>query len=79
MSGLDKRENSIALNYNTRLITGALIGKMNNSTLTIKVDKDGKTLDINVYLFGNLGSGGQEAANKILEEFKSRLSNRLAQ
>ncbi|OGS01384.1 MAG: hypothetical protein A3G41_06135 [Elusimicrobia bacterium RIFCSPLOWO2_12_FULL_59_9] len=77
ISGMDEANRSIKLASETSFGTTYLIGKMNRSTLTIKVGEEGKLLDIDIYLFGNLGSGRKEAADELFEKFKSQLLKRL--
>lgn len=56
-----------------------LVGSVNSSTLTVKVGEDGKTLEISTMVLGNFGTGNQEAATKLTEEFKTKLLEKLKQ
>ncbi|NKE72971.1 hypothetical protein [Candidatus Manganitrophus noduliformans] len=56
-----------------------LVGSMNSSTLSIQVSEDGKTLEIMTMVLGNFGTGNQEAATKLTEEFKTRLIKKVEQ
>ncbi len=56
-----------------------LVGSMNSSTLSIQVFEDGKMLEILTTVLGNFGTGNQDAANKLPEELKRKLLERVAQ
>lgn len=59
------------------MVDSYLIGKTSTSSLTFTLQEDGKTLDIDVMVLGNFGTGDQKAANKIINEFKEKLLTRL--
>ena len=77
VSGIDKNAGQITLSYGTSMGATILIGKMQNSSLTITTADDGKKLEIRVLVMGNFGTGGQEAADKLVADFKARLAERL--
>lgn len=52
---------------------------MNSSTLSVQVSEDGKTLEVLTTVFGNFGTGNQEAVTKLTEEFKKRLMETVGQ
>lgn len=56
-----------------------LVGSMNSSTLSVQVSEDGKMLEILTMVLGNFGTGNQEAATKLTEEFKTRLLEKFGQ
>ena len=59
------------------MFSTVLIGKMSQATLRISSKDNGKRLDINVIVTGNCGTGGQEAAMKIIDDFKTKLLERI--
>jgi hypothetical protein len=54
-----------------------LVGSINSSTLTVHIAEDRKILEISTMVLGNFGTGNQEAATKLTEEFKGRLLEKL--
>jgi len=79
ISSSDKRAGTIGLSSSTSFLTEVLIGKINQSDLTIMLGNNGASLDINIMVMGNFGAGGQEAAMTILNDFITRLSQKIGQ
>lgn len=79
VSGLDREAGTIYLSSSSSLFTGVMIGKINNSTLYISSLEGGKKLGIRVMLGGNFGTGGQEAATRLVEDFKAGLLKKIGQ
>ena len=79
VSALDKGANTISLSSGSSVFTMVLIGKMSQATLTISSKNNGKRLDIDVFVMGNFGTGGQEAAMKLVNDFKAKLLERIGQ
>lgn len=79
VSGMDKKAGTISLQNSSSMASTMLMGKSNQVHLGVTVTNNGKTLDLEITIVGNFGSGTREAADKILEDFKSRLHERLAQ
>ena len=79
VSGLNKEMGTISLTSRTSMATGMLIGKQSNATLTVASKENGKKLGISIFLMGNFGTGGQEHAEKLMSEFKAKLSETLGQ
>lgn len=79
VSGLDREDGVLTLASSTSLLTGVLIGQINQSTLTISSQEGGKKLGIGVLVAGNFGTGGQEAAMKLVNDFKTKLLSRIGQ
>ena len=77
VSAIDKNTGSITLSSSAAFATTVLIGKMNNSNLKVTIQDGGKKLDIWLFIMGNFGTGGQEAAEKLVNDFKTRLRERL--
>lgn len=77
VSAIDKNRGSITLSSSAAYAATFLIGKMNNSNLTVTTQDRGKKLDIQVFTTGNFGTGGREASEKLVNDFKSRLRERL--
>ena len=78
VSSLDKEAGTISLSYDAGLFTGVMIGKINKITLTI-FERGGNKLGISVFLMGNFGSGSQEAAGKLVEDFKVKLLEKIGE
>lgn len=79
VSGLDRESGTISLSSSASLFTGVMIGKINRSTLHISSLEGGKKLGILVMLVGNFGTGGQEAATRLVEDFKAELLKKIGQ
>ena len=79
VSGLDREAGTISLSSGTSILTQAMIGKMNQSTLSVSLGEGGKKLDIGVSLMGNFGTGGQEAATNLVGDFKAKLLQKIGQ
>ena len=83
VSQLSKGDNvmppMITLSSQSSMMGTMLIGSMSGSDLTVMIQEGGKKIDISISAYGNFGSGGQEAATKIMDDFKSRLLQRLTQ
>jgi|GEM_PF-3004105 len=77
VSALDREANTISLSSSSSMLSTALIGKTSQAMLTISSKDNGKRLDINVIVTGNFGTGGQEAAMKIIDDFKTKLLERI--
>ena len=77
VSGLDREAGTISLSSKSSMFTGVMIGKTNFSTLTISSEEGGKKLGIRVVLGGNFGTGGQEAATRLVEDFKAELLKKI--
>ena len=77
VSALDREANTISLSSSSSMLSTALIGKTSQAILTISSKDNGKRLDINVVVTGNFGTGGQEAAMKIIDDFKTKLLERI--
>lgn len=78
VSTLDPNAGHITLSYGSGVVEILGIGKMNHSNLQITTQDGGKKLNIAVYVSGNFGTGGQDAATKLMTDFKIKLAERLA-
>lgn len=78
VSALDKNAGYIGLSADYSRAGMLFTGKQNQSNLMISIKEGGKRLDISVSVIGNFGSGGQEAATEIVDNFKSKLKEQLA-
>lgn len=74
VSGLNRQFRNVSFASQSSMGSGLLLGKYSSATINITVGEDNKTLNINITLSGNLGSGGQEAADKRIAEFKNALN-----
>lgn len=79
VSELNRALRRISLSSKASSAGALLVGSVNSSTLTVKVGEDGKTLEISTMVIGNFGTGNQDAANKLTEEFKRRLLENIGQ
>ncbi len=77
VSAIDKNAGQITLSAGASFGTTMLIGKMQQSSLTVTIADGGKKLGITVFVMGNFGTGDQEAADKLVADFKARLAERL--
>jgi len=58
-------------------LRGLFRGKSSVSGLSFEAREGGKKLEVSVIVVGKFGSGKQEAATKLLKEFRTNLSNRI--
>jgi CHAT domain-containing protein/Tfp pilus assembly protein PilF len=79
VSDAGKLENTLDLTSKSSNLTDMLIGKHSWSTLQVSSWEMGRRLEIYVSVRGNFGAGGQEAANRLINEFKTKLSERIGQ
>jgi hypothetical protein len=79
VSRLDKDRGTISLSYDAGLFIGVMIGKIQNATLTISSENGENKLSVSVFLMGNFGEGGQEAAMGRIEDFKAKLLAKIGQ
>lgn len=79
VSSLDKEAGTVGLAFKTSLFTGVMIGKITHATLTIISVDNGTKLNIRVMLMGNFGTGGQDAAIQLINDFKAKLLEKIRQ
>ena len=77
VSHLDKTAGTIGLSSGSSMVTSVLIGKVSRATLRIQLQEEGKALDINVVVSGNFGTAEQDAATRLIDDFKAKLLPRL--
>ena len=58
-------------------LRGLFIGKSSVSGLSFEVGEGGRRLEVSVIVVGKFGSGKQEAATKLLKDFRTNLSDRI--
>lgn len=78
VSALDKEHGIISLNSSAGMAAVVMIGKIYSATLNVTVEDGGKKLALSINLSANFNEGGQEAAQKRIDEFKRKLSEELA-
>ncbi|MBI2627382.1 hypothetical protein HYW72_00440 [Candidatus Nomurabacteria bacterium] len=66
---LDKENNAILLKGGRSMVNEIGVGKVTRAEIMVTVREGGKRLDISVFVEGNFGTGGQQAALKLLQEF----------
>lgn len=77
VSQLDRAAGIIGLSSDSSLLTRLLTGTMN--TLTLQTKEDGRRLAVNVMVSGFFGTGDQDAATRLVTDFKRKLIERLRQ
>jgi hypothetical protein len=78
VTSLDKNSQTISLGFSEHPGMALLIGKVNYSSLSVSVQDGGKKLAFSYSIMGNLGSGDQEAAEKLVTDFKTKITERLS-
>lgn len=79
VTALDKEAGSISLLAGSGFFEHAMIGKMNAIIITVHSKEEGKRLEYVVSVSGNFGTGGQEQAMKVINEFKAKLLEKVGQ
>ncbi len=79
VSAIDKEAKTISLSSSGSGFTTFLIGKTSQATLTISSKNNGRRLDIDVFVIGNFGTGGQKAAMKLVKDFEAKLLEKIGQ
>ncbi len=79
VSYLNKQANAISLTTSSSLASNMMLGKYTQASIAIRVSEDGKKLDVQTNVMGNMGSGGEETATKVFEAFKVKLLERIGQ
>lgn len=79
VTALNKQFDSISLGAQSSMLNVVLIGKISHVDLSIMSREGGRILDVQVMASGNFDTGGQEAAMKILNDFKENLSKKIGQ
>lgn len=78
VSVLNRRKGIITLAKDAGLFMGVMVGKIDKSTVQFSITNGGKVIEIEILLIGNFNAGGNEAATRILDQFKSRLKRRMS-
>jgi len=74
----DNRSSWIMLSANELgSLGGIFIGKSSVAGLSFEAREGGRKLEVSVIVAGKFGSGRQEAATKLLKDFRTNLSNRI--
>ena len=60
-------------------LKAAVVGSRNVSSLTLYAWRGGEYMEVYVMVDGNVGSGTQEAAMKLLSDFRANLSKRIGE
>jgi hypothetical protein len=77
VSHLDRGAGRIGLSAEAAPASFLLIGKISYATLTVQTEAEGKRLAIDVTTMGNFGTGDQDAATRLVSQFKAKLLERL--
>ena len=77
VSALDREANTITLSSASSMVNTYLIGKTSRSTLSFTAQDNGKILKVAVLVVGNFGTGNQEVADRIVNDFKEKLISSL--
>jgi hypothetical protein len=76
VSSIDKSSKTIGFAKESAMMSTFLIGRVEYTRFTIH--DQGKIIQLHVAARGNFGTGGQQAATALLNQFKEALSRRLA-
>ncbi len=74
---LDTTSHKIVLSSGYSTASASLIGKSSASAIAVQLDNASKVLSVGVTVQGNFGYGKKENADKIFNEFKSKLLTKL--
>lgn len=77
VSGLDRKKGTIKLAKDAGMFIGVMVGKLEKSIVTFHITNGGKTVEIEILVMGNFGTGGSNVATAVLDQFKSGLQLRL--
>lgn len=79
VANLDREHDVITISAGSSGFGMYLTGKYSSATISVQVKDDGRKLETTVSVMGNFGSGGQEAADKLIDDFKNRLYVKLGE
>lgn len=79
VSALNVKGNSISISSRSSVVAGAMIGTINNITITATIMDSGKKIYVITTLVGNFGVGTKEESDKIFNDFKSKLLEKIRQ
>lgn len=74
---LDTASHKIVLSSGYSMASAGLIGKSTDCAISVNIDKSSKELSVSVTVQGNFGYGKKENADKIFNEFKTKLLTKL--
>ena len=77
-SEIDSKEQLVILQTMSSQLSGMLIGTISTASLIVQVRDDGKVIDLKSKVGGNFGKGENDAALKLIADFKTNLGARLA-
>lgn len=76
LSEIDKQNKQVSL-ISQSSTGNLLIGSAHYNKITFTVKSEDKLIDMNILLQGNFSSASKEEADKLYEEFKTKISERL--
>lgn len=78
VSAIDRSINKIDITSRVSGIAGQLIGQYGMTTIAAQLQADRVTVGLEISTMGNFGEGGQLAAEKALDTFKTEFLKRVA-
>jgi len=73
VSGINPQTRVVNLSDNSNMAAGVLIGRHRIATLTATLERDLRTVRLEIFVTGNFGAGGQAAVTGRLAAFKAAL------
>ncbi|MCX6580183.1 MAG: hypothetical protein NT166_08365 [Candidatus Aminicenantes bacterium] len=73
VSGLDVPQGIISLSSGSGVDASYLFGKYASKSIIVRTLESGKKLEIEILVAGNFGTGVKEVADKVFNEFKMKL------
>lgn len=77
VSAIDREGGTVMLTASSSVVSEIVICKFNRADYAFQVMEGGRRLEIRITAWGNLGSGGQDEADRMMAEFKVALAKRL--
>lgn len=77
VSGIDKQNKKISLTSQSSTASVGLLGSAYYHIITFTVKSEDKLIDMYISLSGNFSSANKKEADKLYEEFKTKISERL--
>ena len=73
LAGTDRAKNQVRLTHNTSMLTSVFVGKTETVELIVTLNQDGRSIDLELGVVGNLKTASQEKVEKRLSDFKAAL------
>ena len=76
LAGTDRAKNQVRFTHNTSALTSVFVGKTETVELIVTLNRDGRSIDFELGVVGNLKTASQEKVEKRLSDFKAALLKR---